>query len=161
MERVPSAPAVGLRASEEHQADHVLIGHFHFDHLWGAKRIAHNTGATGIGSHETVRLMQLEEVPDAQLIPVSGGERIRLSDTVTARVFPSQHSCIWSSEGSILWKDTSGHWTGILRDLGPDVVILAAATGQHRWRAHPGLPGPAHGPISGPSASAESSALPS
>ena len=28
--------------------------------------------------------------------------------------------------GSILWKDTSGHWTGILRDLRPDVAILAA-----------------------------------
>src|SRR5947208_3354369 len=28
--------------------------------------------------------------------------------------------------GSMLWKDTSGHWTGILRDLRPDVAILAA-----------------------------------
>ena len=29
--------------------------------------------------------------------------------------------------GSILWKDTWGHWTGILRDLRPDLAILAAA----------------------------------
>ena len=99
MDRVPAAPSVGLRASEVAKADHVLIGHSHFDHLWGAERIAHNTGATIIGSHETVRLMQLEEVPNAQLIAVSGGERIRLSDTVTVRVFPSQHSCIWSQAG--------------------------------------------------------------
>ena len=193
MDRVPGAPSVGLRVAEVDRADHVLIGHSHFDHLWGAERIAHNTGATVIGSHETVRLMLLEEVPEGQLIAVSGGERIRLSDTVTVRVFPSQHSCIWSqtgtpgevclgdrdiafqerqsrleerasqranselsgmadvvahrqacsqtpraeggayaymietSEGSILWKDTSGHWTGILRDLRPDVAILAAA----------------------------------
>ena len=193
MDRVPGAPAVGLRIADVNRADHVLIGHSHFDHLWGAERIAHNTGATIIGSHETARLMQIEEVPEAQLIAVSGGERIRLSDTVTVRVFPSQHSCIWSrngapaevclgdrdvtyqerqsrlgeradqratsevpgmvevvahrqactqspraeggayaylietSEGSILWKDTSGHWTGILRDLRPDVAILAAA----------------------------------
>ena len=34
---------------------------------------------------------------------------------------------IETSEGSILWKDTWGHWTGILRDLRPDLAILAAA----------------------------------
>jgi L-ascorbate metabolism protein UlaG (beta-lactamase superfamily) len=28
--------------------------------------------------------------------------------------------------GTIFWKDTSGHWRGILRDLRPDVAILAA-----------------------------------
>jgi L-ascorbate metabolism protein UlaG (beta-lactamase superfamily) len=193
MDRVPAAPPVGLRVAEVDRADHILVGHSHFDHLWGAERIAQNTGATIIGSHETVRLMQLEEVPNEQLIAVSGGERIRLSEGVTVRVYPSQHSCIWSQaglpaevclgdqdvtfherqtrlkerasqraasqqpgmadvvahrractqapraeggayaflietpEGSILWKDTSGHWTGILRDLRPDVAILAAA----------------------------------
>ena len=137
--------------------------------------------------------MEIEEVPDEQLVAVAGGERIRLSDSVSVRVFPSQHSCIWStvgasgevclgdqgltleerqanldnsaalrassnepgmaeaeahrmectqqprgeggalaysietSLGSILWKDTSGHWTGILRDLRPDAALLAAA----------------------------------
>ncbi|MGH2585774.1 MAG: hypothetical protein ACRDJE_12745, partial [Dehalococcoidia bacterium] len=34
---------------------------------------------------------------------------------------------IETPEGSILWKDTSGHWSGILRDLRPDVALLAAA----------------------------------
>jgi L-ascorbate metabolism protein UlaG (beta-lactamase superfamily) len=34
---------------------------------------------------------------------------------------------IETPEGSILWKDTSGHWTGVLRDLRPDVALLAAA----------------------------------
>jgi len=193
MDRVPAAPSVGLKAGEVDRADHILIGHSHFDHLWGAERIAHNTGATIIGSHETVRLMELEEVPHEQLVAVAGGERIRLSDSVTVRVFPSQHSCIWSTTGapgeacigdlgltmqerdanlaeraasransqepgmaevsahrqlctqrprneggafaylietaygSILWKDTSGHWTGIMRDLRPDIALLAAA----------------------------------
>ena len=193
MDRVAAAPTVGLKTGEVDRADHILIGHSHFDHLWGAERIAHNTGATIIGSHETVRLMELEEVPQEHLVAVSGGERIRLSDSVTVRVFPSQHSCIWSTTGapgeacfgdlgvtmqeregvlaeraasragsqqsgmeevnahrqmctqrpraeggafaylietaygSILWKDTSGHWTGIMRDLRPDVALLAAA----------------------------------
>ncbi len=194
MDRVPAAPPVGLTTAEVDRADFILVGHSHFDHLWGAERIARNTGATIIGSHETVRLMTEEEVPEQQLIAVAGGERIRLSERVTVRVFPSQHSCIWASmsgepdevclgdrgltlqerqqnlqarqgrrgsderpgmaevrahfaanrqrprgeggafaylietpEGSILWKDTSGHWTGILRDLRPDVALLAAA----------------------------------
>ena len=30
-------------------------------------------------------------------------------------------------EGSLLFQDTSGHWTGIVGDLRPDVAILAAA----------------------------------
>ena len=30
-------------------------------------------------------------------------------------------------EGSLLYQDTSGHWSGILDDLRPDVAILAAA----------------------------------
>jgi L-ascorbate metabolism protein UlaG (beta-lactamase superfamily) len=30
-------------------------------------------------------------------------------------------------EGRLLYQDTSGHWSGILRDLRPDVAILAAA----------------------------------
>ena len=194
MDRVPAAPPVGLTTKEVERADFILVGHSHFDHLWGAERIARNAVATIIGSHETVRLMVNEEVPEAQLVAVAGGERIRLSETVAVRVFPSQHSCIWTNasadagevclggmgltlqerqanlaarasrraapdrpgmdaviahrqasnqrprgeggafaylietpEGSILWKDTSGHWTGILRDLRPDVALLAAA----------------------------------
>lgn len=194
MDRAPGAPPVGLRTSQVDRADYVLVGHSHFDHLWGAERIARNTGATVIGSHESVRLMRDEEVPENQCMAVAGGERIRLSDGVTVRVFPSQHSCIWARmagpdevcmgdmgltlqdrqvnlaarqarrerpsdnpnaeavrawraqnqqrprgeggalaylietpEGSILYKDTSGHWTGIMRDLRPDVALLAAA----------------------------------
>lgn len=194
MDRVGAAPDVGLTTAQVQRADHILVGHSHFDHLWGAERIARNTGATVIGSHETVRLMRDDEVPEAQCIAVAGGERVRLSEDVTVRVFPSQHSCIWARssadpaeqcvgdlgltlqdrranlargggwlerddrpgmdvarahfsawhhrprdeggalafligtpEGSILWKDTSGHWTGVLRDLRPDVAILAAS----------------------------------
>ena len=193
IDRNPLAPPVGMQVADVQRADYVLVGHSHFDHLWGAERIAHQTDSTIIGSHESVRLMEIEEVPKAQLVAVAGGERVRLSDSVSVRVFPSQHSCIWSTTGasgevclgdlgltlderqanldsqaaqraassepgmaeaethrmectqhprgeggalayfietplgSILWKDTSGHWTGILRDLRPDVALLAAA----------------------------------
>ena len=34
---------------------------------------------------------------------------------------------IETPDGSLLYQDTSGHWSGILHDLRPDVAILAAA----------------------------------
>jgi L-ascorbate metabolism protein UlaG (beta-lactamase superfamily) len=190
MDRAPAAPAVGLTTQEVNRTDYVLVGHSHWNHLYGGDRIAHNTGATIVGSHETVRLMYKQEVPEDRLIAVAGGERIRLSSDVTIRVFPSQHSCIWANagapgeecigdlgltlqerqsnqrertqrraaaraevgaggppadfqrprgeggafaylietpEGSIFWKDTSGHWTGALQNIRPDVALLASA----------------------------------
>ena len=81
--RVPSAPSVGLKVEDITKADYVLVGHSHFDHLWGAETIAQNTGAHIIGSHETVRLMELEEVAPSQLFAVSGGETIKLSNSVS------------------------------------------------------------------------------
>jgi hypothetical protein len=125
------------------------------------------------------------------LLPVSGGERIRLADDAIVSVFPSLHSCVWTHaamhqsdypclgdvgltwqeqrdrytdlqtvfaslddaskahvasanqgalgdggalvylfdtpRGTLLYQDTSGHWSGILAGLRPDVAILAAA----------------------------------
>jgi L-ascorbate metabolism protein UlaG (beta-lactamase superfamily) len=99
MDRVSGAPDVGLRTSQVDRADYVLIGHSHFGHLWGADTIAHNKGATVIGSHETARLMANQEVPEGQFAAVSDGERIRLPDKIVVRVFPSQHSSIWAKNG--------------------------------------------------------------
>jgi hypothetical protein len=198
MDRVPTAPAVGLSTAEVSNADFVLVGHAHFDHIAGAEVIARNTGARIIGSHESCRVMKSADVPQGQLFPSQGGEHYRLAPGVTVRVLPSLHSCTWiggslgSNEaaaghlglcederaalanerglasninrssaadseearalrehlasavgsrftggaldylietpvGSIFWQDTSGCWTGVLRDLKPDVAILAAA----------------------------------
>jgi L-ascorbate metabolism protein UlaG (beta-lactamase superfamily) len=193
IDRAPGAPGTGLTADDVDRADWILVGHSHFDHLWGAERIARNTGATIVGSYETVRVMAEQGVPVEQLMPVAGGEPIRLSDDVMVNVYPSQHSCVWTKsggmfdadavclgdlgvthqerlarfgdmrglmagslspgavehlvvsqqdargdggalvfmidtpEGTLLYQDTSGHWSGILHDLRPDVAILAAA----------------------------------
>jgi L-ascorbate metabolism protein UlaG (beta-lactamase superfamily) len=192
IDRIPAAPGTGLRADDIERADWIVVGHSHFDHLWGAERIAKRSGATIIGSHETVRIMEQLGVPLAQLMPVAGGERIRLAPEVTVSVYPALHSCVWTDhggmrqpdevclgdmgvtyqerlvrleamsawlasqgpevmrhlqasfqdprgdggvllylfetpEGSLLFQDTSGHWSGILHDLRPDVAILAAA----------------------------------
>ena len=191
IDRIPGAAGTGLTADDIGECDWIVVGHSHFDHVWGAERIAKRTGATIIGSYETIRIMEAEGVAEEQLLPVAGGECVRLSDEVTVTVFPSQHSCVWSMsgaiqsgdvcigdlgvtyqeqrgrmadvarwiaelssdalshlrdsgqgargdggtlvflfetpEGSLLYQDTSGHWSGILRDLRPDVAILAAA----------------------------------
>ena len=192
IDRVPAAPPVGMTVADVERADYVLVGHSHFDHLWGAERIAARTGATVIGSHETVRLLHDQDaIPEAQLIAVAGGEPVDLGNDIRVRVFPSLHSCIWATmsgnaaepclgdlgiayqerarrvsrgmdmlhsgalgaevaahmkesdrhprgeggsfaylietpAGSIFWKDSSGHWSGVLRDLRPDVALLAA-----------------------------------
>lgn len=191
IDRVVGAAGSGLAAEDIDRADWVLIGHSHFDHLWGAERIALNTGATIVGSFESIRIMAEQGVPESQLMPVAGGERIRLADDVYVSVLPSLHSCVWvdlrfqpsdeaclgdlrvshqerldrfaslwsthewpneatvahlrqsaqnhrgdggtlvflieTPEGSILFQDTSGAWSGILSTVRPDVAILAAA----------------------------------
>ncbi|HXG18599.1 MAG TPA: MBL fold metallo-hydrolase [Methylomirabilota bacterium] len=191
IDRVPSAAPIGITVDAIKRANWIVVGHSHFDHLYGAERIAKATGATIIGSYETVRVMEAQGVPLSQMIPVAGGETIRLATDVTVSVFPSQHSCVWSHkalpasdqvcigdlgltyqeqqermkalwdyvlslgeearlhlaaaaqgargdggallyffetpEGSLLFQDTSGHWSGILKNLRPDVAILAAA----------------------------------
>ena len=191
IDRVAGAPGPGLSADDIDRADFVLVGHSHFDHLWGAERIARQTGATIVGSYETVRVLEAQGVPMDQLMPVAGGERVKLSEDASVSVFASLHSCVWSQtrmsaadevclgdlgvtyqeralrlaqlgtflttlgpdtvrhlqqsdqhargdggalvyvldtpEGTVLYQDTSGHWSGILHDLRPDVAILAAA----------------------------------
>ena len=100
VDRVSDAPPVGISVDEIDDADYVLVGHSHFDHLAGAEVIAANTGATVIGSTETARVMRDEGVPPQQLWQSQGGEHFRLSDTVTVRVYPSLHSCIWTDDVS-------------------------------------------------------------
>src|SRR5512139_214404 len=95
MDRVPSAPPVGLRAAEVDRADFILIGHSHFDHIAGAEVIARNSGARVIGSHESGRVLLEQGVAREQLLMSQGGERHRLGPGVTVRVLPGLHSCVW------------------------------------------------------------------
>ncbi|KAL3488007.1 hypothetical protein BJX62DRAFT_240487 [Aspergillus germanicus] len=60
------------------EADYILISHAHFDHLPGADVIAKASGATIIGNCEAINRLREAGVPDTQLLPVSGGERIPL-----------------------------------------------------------------------------------
>jgi L-ascorbate metabolism protein UlaG (beta-lactamase superfamily) len=115
MDRVPAAPPVGLSAKEVTRADFVLVGHSHFDHLAGAEVIAANTGAVIIGSNESCRVMRERGVPEAQLKPSQGGERYRLAEGVTVRVFPSLHACTWVLSDAGCGEEEHGH-TGLTQD---------------------------------------------
>jgi L-ascorbate metabolism protein UlaG (beta-lactamase superfamily) len=89
-------PVPPMTADDIDECDWIVIGHSHFDHLYGAERIARNTGARIVGSYETVRVMEQAGVPVDQMICVAGGETVALSDDVRVSAFPSQHSCVWS-----------------------------------------------------------------
>ena len=125
MDRVPSAPAVGLTTAEVYKADFVLVGHAHFDHLAGAEVIARNTGAAIICSNESARIMREQGVPEGQLLRSQGGERHRLAPGVSVRVFPGLHSCTWVAgtlDGSAA---TLGHY-GLCED---ERAALASQSG--------------------------------
>ena len=38
IDRIPGAAGTGLRADDIDRADWIVVGHSHFDHLWGAER---------------------------------------------------------------------------------------------------------------------------
>jgi len=96
IDRAPNAAGTGLTADDVDGCDWIVVGHSHFDHLWGAERIAANTGATVIGSYETVRLLAAAGVPLDRMMCVSGGERIALGHDVFVSVYPSLHSALWT-----------------------------------------------------------------
>ena len=202
IDRVPSAPTVGLSAADVERADYILIGHSHFDHIAGAEVIAENTGAKVIGSNESARVLREAGIPQQQLLRSQGGERHGLGAGVSVRVFPSLHSCLWAETtsdpgealeghiglteeqrrgvrvgpgrgsighriadpeardmaevrahltstigswdtggplaflietpyGSLFYHDTSGCWTGVIRELRPDVALVAMAGRPH------------------------------
>lgn len=188
-----AGPQPRLTADDIDECDWIIVGHSHFDHLYGAERIMANTGATLVGSYETVRVMEQAGVPLDRMFCVQGGETIDLGNGCRVSVYPSQHSCVWSHaqmdqpdqpclgdlgvtfqeqqerfaelmtmlgslgdaasthlgesmvghsdrgdggaliylfelpDGTVLYQDTSGHWTGVMGDLHADVAILAAA----------------------------------
>jgi L-ascorbate metabolism protein UlaG (beta-lactamase superfamily) len=98
LDRAPSAAQSGVGVDDITEADWILVGHSHFDHLYGAERIAARTGATIVGSYESIRIMAGCGIPEDQLLPVSGGETVDLGHDITVRVLPSMHSCTWASD---------------------------------------------------------------
>ncbi|VZH92554.1 unnamed protein product [Fusarium fujikuroi] len=74
----PSILKTYLPVDDVEEADYIFISHAHFDHLPGADRIAIKTGAIVIANNEAINLLREAGVPEQQLLPVQGGERIPL-----------------------------------------------------------------------------------
>jgi L-ascorbate metabolism protein UlaG (beta-lactamase superfamily) len=148
LDRVPDAAQSGVGVAEVAAGmgpgDWILVGHAHFDHLWGAERLA-ASGARIVGSYETVRVMAAAGVPDEQLVPVAGGERVRLDEATTVRVLPSLHSCVWSATSfpgsdevclgdlGVTWQEREERLAAMfasLPALGDDVVAHLQAARQ-------------------------------
>lgn len=145
IDRVADAEGPGVTTEEVDVCDWIVVGHSHFDHLYGAERIALKTGATIIGSYETVRIMEAQGVPLEQLICVSGGERVDLGNGVYVSVYPSQHSCVWShaemgqpdevciGDLDLTLQERTGRLGKLMehiQSLGPDVRSHLAASSQ-------------------------------
>ena len=89
LDRPPVGATGRFALGRRHRSDFLLIGHAHFDHLLGANVMAHRTGATVVGSYETVRVMTEAGVPSGQLLPVWGGETVACGPDVRVGVFPA------------------------------------------------------------------------
>jgi L-ascorbate metabolism protein UlaG (beta-lactamase superfamily) len=155
IDRVPGADGTGQVADDIDDCDWILIGHSHFDHLWGAERILANTSATLVGSYETVRLLVEAGLPIERMICVAGGERIQAGPEVVVTVVPSLHSCIWTGthgakaddiclgdlgvtwqEQSARMKQLSSRWATELDDMA--IAHLITAAGAHSDRGDGG-----------------------
>jgi hypothetical protein len=60
------------------RSDHGHANHTDPPSLPGADRLARQTGAIIVGNGEAINVMRAAGVPEAQLLPVAGGERIPL-----------------------------------------------------------------------------------
>lgn len=67
-----------LEIDQAGTVDYIFVSHAHFDHLPGCDRLAKRTGAIVVANGEAINLLRNAGVPDEQLMPVSGGERIPL-----------------------------------------------------------------------------------
>ncbi len=73
------------------QADEVLIGHSHYDHILDAPSVCRRTGARLIGSPATCHVGRAAGLPEHQLVATLGGEDIPCGDELVAHGLPSNH----------------------------------------------------------------------
>ncbi len=92
----PATPLVPADAAlvERHipaAADHILVGHGHWDHIADVAAVQRRTNAMVIGSETHRHLMRAFGLPDQLLVIVEGGE-VMAFDGYSLEVFASLHS---------------------------------------------------------------------
>jgi L-ascorbate metabolism protein UlaG (beta-lactamase superfamily) len=75
------------------RVDYILVSHSHFNHCMDVPYIARKTGAVVIGTESTTNLARAGGVPEAQLVPVSGGQDLEFG-TLSVKAIPSLHSAL-------------------------------------------------------------------
>ncbi|RYY78870.1 MAG: MBL fold metallo-hydrolase [Moraxellaceae bacterium] len=86
----PLTPNTALIEQLIPEADEVLIGHAHYDHILDAPQLCHSTGARLIGSTATVMVGRAAGLPEAQLVETQGRETIACGNW-QVRGLPSIH----------------------------------------------------------------------
>jgi L-ascorbate metabolism protein UlaG (beta-lactamase superfamily) len=81
----------GLIDKQITKADHILVGHGHWDHLADLPYIAKKTGAMVIGSETHGNVLRAAGVAEKQIVQVKGGELMQF-DGYSIEVFPGLHS---------------------------------------------------------------------
>jgi len=108
------------------QADQILIGHGHWDHMADVPYIAKKTGAMVIGSESHANCMRAAGVPEGKIVQVKGGEYMQF-DGYTIEVFPSVHSMGGTKKYAV-----PGHVVSVPSTCPSRPGISAASTGT--WR---------------------------
>jgi L-ascorbate metabolism protein UlaG (beta-lactamase superfamily) len=75
------------------RVDFILVSHSHFNHCMDVPYIARKTGAIVIGTESTANLARAGGVPEAQLLPVHGGEDFQFGP-LSVKAIPSLHSAL-------------------------------------------------------------------
>ena len=97
------SPDIQLIKEQIKKADHILITHAHYDHLLDVPAIATQTGAWIYGSANVCRLLQVFQVPLAQIHWLHAFDEIELPFS-RVKVIPARHPFI------------PGYRTGLLKN---------------------------------------------
>jgi hypothetical protein len=76
--REPDVRKIGLRAADITQADSLLVGHSHFDHIVGASAVSKRTGALIFVGRAGEEILQKPGITQDHDRIVSGGEDIKM-----------------------------------------------------------------------------------
>src|SRR6185437_13479212 len=123
IDRIDGAPGPGLVADDIDRCDFIVVGHSHFDHLWGAERIARRTGAKIIGSYD--RAGHADPGNPAGPVDSGRGRRAGQAEPRGARVGVSL--------AALVRLVTPGHVEprrGLHRRPGPDLCGTPGANGR-------------------------------
>lgn len=90
----PLRPDTALIRAMIPEADDVLVGHAHYDHILDAPDLCKQTGARLIGSDSTIQVGRAAGLPESQLLATDGREDIA-SGSWTIRGLPSRHGRVF------------------------------------------------------------------